>query len=61
MNWKFTRIYVICFDLFFSGAGQSYGPSTKGGLFFLGRCMQEHPSFKGYSSSLLNRNLSKQV
>ena len=46
MNWTFTRVYVICYSLFLwgggggGGAGQSYGPSTKGGLSFfkVGAC-----------------------
>ena len=61
MNWKFIKICAICYYLVLSGTGLIYGPTTKDGLFLQGGCVRKHHSFKCYSSTLLHRNLSKQL
>ena len=62
MNWKFTRLYVICYFLILFWSRAELWPfNQRWSFFFLGGCIVEHLSFMGYSSTLPKRKLSKQV
>ena len=55
MNWKFTRLYVICYFLIlFWDRAELWPFNQRWSFFFLGRCMLEYLSFKGYSSAKEN-------
>ena len=62
MNWKFARLYVACYSLIlFWSRAELWPLNQKWSFLFLGGWIVEHLSFKGYSSTLPKRKLSKQV
>ena len=62
MNLKFTRLYVICYhSILFWGRSELWPFNQRWSFFFLGGCMLEHLSFKGYSSAMPKRKVSKQA